>query len=227
MDKAHVAWTWLKTNWPWLSPIVLGVCANLYNGLSKYPTAKSWMKWVIDMLSLVSKSDSDGTFKLPFKSSKAPAGKPNMRTGKPASVPAVVASLLIAFMLLNTGCACWKPEGKNDPKCIVLREVVDCTTGALKDLGPALGGVLAVLMSGNTEIDWNVILDRLKGAGLTDAGCILAELQKDFMGKPAASPQYTAKMKVVQDVFTGWKVKNKMSGVKFKVLNADKKEVLL
>lgn len=72
MSKLHALVDWMKANWVWLSPVVLGILANLYNGLAHYPKAQSFVRSVVDALSIVTHRDSPGTFKMPFKRSVAP-----------------------------------------------------------------------------------------------------------------------------------------------------------
>lgn len=72
MSKLHTTIEWVTANWAWLSPIVLGILANLYNGMSKHPEVQTLIKDIIDKLSVVTHRDSPGTFKAPFRKSKAP-----------------------------------------------------------------------------------------------------------------------------------------------------------
>lgn len=213
---------WFKANWPWLSPVVLITLASIYNGVSEYPKAKSFIQWLIDIVSLTTKKDSEGSLKLPFMPSKAPKGKPNMRTG---AASAWLPVLLFSSMYLM-GCACWKPEGRAIKACVVVRQVVDCTTAEIKDIGPVVSKILGGLISGGATVDWDMILARLEGAGLKDAGCIIANLQNDFVSKPAASPQYAERAKMIQVGFEQWKTKHDMVSVKFKLLVDGGKTVL-
>jgi hypothetical protein len=63
---------WLKHNSPWLVPVVLGVLVNLANGLTNYPKAKNVLWFLVDLLSVVTKKDAPGTFKLPLARSVNP-----------------------------------------------------------------------------------------------------------------------------------------------------------
>ena len=221
MDKIKPYLDWLKHNSPWLVPVAAGVLANLYNGLSEYPKQRAFVRWLIDLLSIVTKKDSANSLKMPFRSSKAPEGKLSMlkKRQKPPTPPAPLAvAVLLPFLFITlTGCACWQPEHKNDPKCIVVRQIVDCTTDAIKDMGPVVAGLIGGLINGNTNVDWDMVLSRLEGAGIKDAGCILANLENDFMTKPAASPEYAQRAKMVHDGFASWKAKHGLADAKFKV----------
>lgn len=75
MSKLHSLLDWAKVNWPWLAPVVLGVLANLYNGLAHYPKAQSLVRSLVDALSVVTHRDSPGTFKMPLTRSAAPNAK--------------------------------------------------------------------------------------------------------------------------------------------------------
>lgn len=201
-----------KHNAVWLTPLILGVLANLYNGLSKYPVQQSLVKWVIDVLSLVSKSDSAGTFKLPFKGSKVPAGKKHMRTGA-VSATAVILMPFLLFTL--AGCACWTPEHRNDKGCAILHQIIDCTTDVIKDLAPSVVGIITGAISGNASPDWDALYTRLEAMGIKDGGCILAQLENDFITKPAASPDHMMKAKQVSSMLSKFKDHYQLQDVKY------------
>lgn len=130
-------------------------------------------------------------------------------------------NLLLALLLLNvTSCGCWG-ENSNSKACVVARQIVDCTVDAAKNLGPVAAGILETYVIGNADPDWAAIDLRLEGAGVADAGCILAQLENDFFAKSGASAMYAAKAKGVSSHFTTWKTAHGLGNVKFKIKNPD------
>jgi hypothetical protein len=103
--------------------------------------------------------------------------------------------------------------------------MVDCTTGALQGLMPAALAIISPLLSGSTAIDWNFILDRLKGAGFENGLCILSQLQADFSLKPKG-PQSGGQALALKDLVDRLKKDRGLSGVPVKVM-VDGKAVVM
>ena len=217
MEKIQPYLEWLKHNSPWLVPVAAGVLANLYNGLSEYPKQRAFVRWLIDVLSFVTKKDSANSLKMPFSSSKAPAGKSHMLAKRPKQPPAPpVAALLLPFLLIGmTSCACWTPEHRNDKGCAVLHQIIDCTTDVIKDLAPSVVGIITNSINGNSSPDWDGLLQRLEGMGIKDGGCILAQLENDFITKPGASPEHMLKAKQVSSMLEKFKEHKQLKDVKY------------
>jgi hypothetical protein len=74
---------WVTANWKWAAPVLVYVLTNIANGVMKHPQLETALHRIIDFLSILTHSDSPGTFKLPGMKSRAPAGKIQMPTGKP------------------------------------------------------------------------------------------------------------------------------------------------
>lgn len=99
---------------------------------------------------------------------------------------------LIAILLAPiAGCRCFKPEHRNEPACAVLNQVVDCTESAvvtnIAQFKPLLQQVIALATGQGGQIDWSKVEQALTGMGIKDGGCIMADLEKDFM-TPASTP---------------------------------------
>jgi hypothetical protein len=134
---------------------------------------------------------------------------------------------MLALCFLVASCACFDKSSPeyNDPKCVAGRLVIDCTTAAVQGLMPAALAIIMPLLSGSTSIDWNFILDRLKGAGVSDGICILQSLQAGMTFKPQGI-QSAAQGVALREVIDRLKRENGMSGAKVKVI-VDGKPMLL
>ena len=97
-----------------------------------------------------------------------------------------IPSALVAVGLLSSllaGGACWSPARKNDPKCVVLRDVVDCSTAAVKaQSGRGLAIVTELINQGTFNTD--ALISALAGAGISSGECVLAAVAKNFLTTP-------------------------------------------
>jgi hypothetical protein len=96
--------------------------------------------------------------------------------------------LLATGATLLCACACFQPQNAkyNSDQCVIARQVVDCTRSAFlaeKDKGIQL--VLGLIQQG--QLDIPTLLSALKEAGFTQAECILAALDHDFLKVPRAT----------------------------------------
>lgn len=137
----------------------------------------------------------------------------------------LVAAIAIVLVSLTASCACWKDKAQT-PACVVVHQMIDCTTGAVKDIIPGLLPFLnALISSGNP--DWDLLLAKLEKMGFKDAGCILAALEEDFTSnqKMSISPDIASKVSVFESKWTGYR-QSKYQGIKFKIMTADGKVVV-
>lgn len=193
----------LQNHWPVMQATIItvlsGVVLNVLNGLLNSPNEKAGklarlISWVLDMVTIATKKDAPGTFKMPFKTSKKAANG--------------VKAALVFFMLIpfaSSGCACWG-EKKDTKACIVARQALDCTMAAIKDLAPAAVAFVTGAIASGSPI-WDDVLQALRTQGIQDGTCIIASVLNDFVARPAASPQRAALLDSFHKWLPGVKVK--------------------
>lgn len=175
---------------------LIAIGLSLANGLIKSSDETTsaigrFLRGLLDRLAVTTAKDAEGTIKLPLQASHKNgynkesmskfASKPASRSKKLNLLP-----LLIASSLLASSCACWG-EKAQDPKCIVLKQVIDCTVGAGRDvIAHALPLIMAMISGGS--MDFNALLDSLKRAGIDDASCILAAVETNFLPRMMETP---------------------------------------
>lgn len=168
---------------------ILGVCyalINLANALAKGPEAKGKLAALADFLAVLARKDAAGTLKAPMAKSK-PLGSDAPAPKSPPDLKALVA-LPLAFVVGLSGCACFRPSSDeyNSKKCVVARQVLDCTKDSLVGLLPLLPGIAVALMSGQ-PIDWQAVAQGAQDKGLANAACILAAIRVDFSSPDASA----------------------------------------
>jgi hypothetical protein len=126
-------------------------------------------------------------------------------------------AILVAAMLC-AGCSCWTAEHAQDPKCVVVHEIVDCTESGALSLLPSLIPLFTDLLSNQANIDGNAIETRLEAMGYKDGGCLLAALEAAFVGSPKASVETAKKAQSIHGLLVRWKQKHGTETVKFKVI---------
>lgn len=137
-------------------------------------------------------------------------------------------NFLLPFFLFMTGCVCFQPAHRNDPQCAVLNQVVDCTEQAviqnIAQFKPLVQQLIAEAKGENGAIDWTKVEKGLGGIGIKDGGCILADLEKDYMtpatGLTAEPPEIVTMKKSYHENYNTYRQK-KWPGIKFKVVKPD------
>lgn len=131
--------------------------------------------------------------------------------------------LLCALGMGSASCQCWQPQHKNDVGCIVLHQIIDCTTGEIVQLGSPVASVIETYIAGQTSVDWGALEGALEAAGIKDTGCILAQLENDFVKKAprllklAGPEHFEAKASSFHSYFADWKMRHGLTGVRFKL----------
>lgn len=129
---------------------------------------------------------------------------------------AVLIPFLLVSGLLMSSCACWKPEHRNDTGCAILHQVIDCSKdAAISNLGPAVAGIVSEFMTGQTNVDWDGVLQRLEATGIKDGGCIIASLENDLLSKASMSPMAGMKAKAASDTLMKFKQHFKQPDLKY------------
>lgn len=136
--------------------------------------------------------------------------------------------LLIPILFFITSCGCFKPETRNDPKCAVINQIVDCTEQAvmqnIMQFKPLVQSLIAAATGQGGQIDWSKVELGLAGIGVKDGGCILADLEKDYLtpatGLQALPPAAMAARASYHENYHSFRAK-KWPNVKFKVKKAD------
>lgn len=206
---------YLVSNWKWMAPVLGYILLNIANGLTSHPDLANWLHRTVDFITLTTHSDSPGTFKMLFTKSKPPLTKlqPITPTNPTARVAAIIPILFVPSFVLLSSCACWQPEHRNDPGCVIVHQIIDCTGD---NLPTSIAGVILAYISGTASPDWNFVLAQLENAGVKDGGCILAQLLNDYAAKPGAAPE-KAKAKSMSDMLVSFKAKLGIPDVKYKV----------
>lgn len=145
---------------------------------------------------------------------------------------ALMAVIVALLTLSMSGCGCWTDQQKmNTTGCIVLRDLVDCTSGAVTGALPYFASIVGGLISGGTDpnnIPWGDIETQAAGMGIKAGGCFLAELKDLVFHKPSATPAAMAKRKAVEDSLSAYKLKHfGRTNVKFKIKDKDGREAYL
>lgn len=136
--------------------------------------------------------------------------------------------LLVIFSLAVPSCICFQPAHRNDPQCAILNQVVDCTEDAVQALLPQFKPMVKQLIAEATgeggKIDWTQVEKGLGSLGVKDGGCILADVEKDYLNTPsglaAERPELAAMKASYKDNFETYRAR-KWPGVKFRVIKAD------
>lgn len=97
---------------------------------------------------------------------------------------------VLVFMMIMSGCACWNDPAKmHDEKCVVARQIVDCSSQDLSSLLPVGKPVLDYFLGGMAgPFDWGAVLRALSWVGFDKAICILEQLQKTYSAPGLRSP---------------------------------------
>lgn len=115
------------------------------------------------------------------------AGKTEEGLPLPPAPPPAAVLLPITFLL--AGCQCWQPAHQNDVGCIVARQAIDCTKGAIAGVLPAVLAIFGAMPGG--QVSGDAIVEQLKGQGINAAAkdviCIAAALAADFGGRASGS----------------------------------------
>lgn len=136
---------------------------------------------------------------------------------------------ILALVVLGSvlpACYCWQPAHQSEPKCIVARQVVDCTHEAINVLEPAALLLITDLIGAESP-DWTAIEQRLEAFGFRDAGCLLAALENDFVKTQAIRPGGRERLLRIHDALLAFKRRHKAEDVRFRVMLADRTVVEL
>lgn len=217
----------LTANYKWILALVSLILFNLGNGLKDYPTLASRLLWVhalLDRLSIVTNANSPRTFKMLGTRSKPPVGK----TVVSGVIGAPVAALLPFLLLLSASCSCFTPATRNTPQCVILNNIIDCSEDVvIANLGPAVSKIIqSYIAAPNQSPNWTALDAALEAAGIKDGGCIIAQLQADFLGAVKADPAYAASVKDAAVAFNAYKARHGLSKVQYRVKSGGKVVVL-
>lgn len=144
--------------------------------------------------------------------------------------------VIILFLVAVPGCGCFQAEHRNDPVCAILNQVVDCTESSVvantNQFKPLVQALIAKATGQGGQIDWSQVELALGGIGVKDGGCILADVEKDYLTPantpqtPMLSPALLAAKASYHENFTVYRNK-KWPNVRFKVKKNDGSTVLL
>lgn len=137
----------------------------------------------------------------------------------------ICVALLTALLITTaSGCGCFTDaQKKNTTGCIVLHDLIDCTTAAVKDSVPYFAQIIGGLISGGTpadQIPWDDIEKQAAAMGIKDGACLLAELKNLLFSAPTASPESMSKRKLLSDSLEKYKQKHfNNRNVKIKIID--------
>ncbi len=143
---------------------------------------------------------------------------------KKVVVPAVAVILCLFTLTQLTACATCKEElHRNDFKCVLINDIVDCTVDQAVAVAPQFLPLVAYVISLVTgtdgTIDWAALEQALVAFGIRDGGCILAALENQYANnanKPQASPRLMQQYRSYTAGFNAYRQK-RWPGVKFKL----------
>lgn len=217
MDKLRAFVMYFKENWIWLAPTIVVVLSSIITGLTNFPKVKGVLQVllnIVERLSVTTHSDAPGTFKMLLMKGKRPGATASGTMGK-------VAALLpfIVFFSAFSGCYCWEPAHAQEPKCVVLRQVVSCSQDSIKTLAiGAIANLAAMVTSANP--DWKAFGEKAEALGFRDGGCLLASLEDYLLGGGKVSvappaPGDTDRVIHVHAALVALKAKNNAPDVRF------------
>lgn len=158
--------TFLTTYWP----VIAAMVPTLLVGLSKAPTggsAMDWLKWVLQLFSVVTHKDQEGTFKLPLTA----------KMQKPLPLAAMLPLVLISLALAG----CCKP-GSTSSFCKAETSVTGCAklegTKVFQDMMKEINDILDA-----TKGDYMQLLGDLEAKGADIFDCAWTKIT----GLPVAS----------------------------------------
>lgn len=148
--------------------------------------------------------------------------------GKPLAANALnkVALLLPLGLgvLFISGCQCFQAAHRNDPGCAVVHQIVDCSEATvvalLPELKPLVLSIIQKYTNGDGTVDWVAVGKEVGVLGIKDGGCVLADIQNDYLTNKTAGP----KAKAYLDGIASYRAQH-WPGVKFKFV-VDGKTVL-
>ncbi len=98
----------------------------------------------------------------------------------------IFAAIAFAVVSCAGSCACSNPAHRNDPMCVIVKAVVDCTVDNVKAVSSQFEPVIMALIDAATGIDGTVDWSKVNWAGalvnlgVADGGCILAKMQQNY-----------------------------------------------
>lgn len=124
---------------------------------------------------------------------------------KPGSKISIV--LLPLLLFWSTGCACTTVAHRQDPACVVVNGLIDCSA----DVGlNAVQELIQEYVNDRASVDWKMVEQRLIDMGVKDGGCVLAYILNS--GRMAKS---SAKYSDVEAVLTNFKARLHVENVKY------------
>jgi hypothetical protein len=111
----HDLYAWALAHGPAIAAVLLLALPTLITGLSEYPKAAgmvSFLKVVLNLLSVLTHKDSPGTFKLPLTLSQPPAS--DLTELKPRGFARLEFLFIVALLSLGAAAASPNPEALKD-----------------------------------------------------------------------------------------------------------------
>jgi hypothetical protein len=165
-------------NWTLLGQIALAflTAVSALNGLAKYPQVETWISRAIDFLSFLTRSDSPGTLKMPFRRSESPNGvikQPMIDGGNGPHV-----ALLALVLAIQISCGAVAKQLAIDIAACALGQVPGAVVDLIPDVVKTINGSAA---------DWAAELAALEAKGLDVAVCAVEAAIHDMsLHQPAA-----------------------------------------
>lgn len=177
--------------WP-IIVSALVVVATIINRRIPPERMHPWMSVFVDVVAVLPRRGQVGPMQLPVNLPLVPSFRKKCehdeepRPPLPPSTP--VAILLIGSLVLGAAsCACWTEAERNTERCVIARQIVDCTKQSVFDtVAKIIPGLLALISGG--KIDFDGVLDFLIKGGFDNIGCVLAALEHDLLPAAQFSP---------------------------------------
>lgn len=178
----HTLATYISAHWQEIGTgLALFIVNTFISGLGKYPAAETFLQFVRDWLSMSTKKNSDGTWKLPFTRSKPPGDEtPFKFTHKNNGAPKMISFICLMLIL-----------GILPVACATTHAVTSCTD----NVAAAHVAQLAVLVHDIVEngTDFTADIEEI-AADLGPDGMLIVECVISSVNKMDLSPKAKARV---------------------------------
>jgi len=154
---------WLSAHWLEMALVLTAILPTIITGLRDYPQAQHWLNVLLDVLSLVTHRDSQGSLKIPGKRS-IPPGELALPKMPPPLPPAAVLLPLILALGLSACCTFSRTGCPKD-------SFAACATQAVKEQLPhLLPAIAGIFMHSSFDVD---VQAELAKQGISVGGDVL------------------------------------------------------
>jgi hypothetical protein len=113
---------------------------------------------------------------------------------RPPTGTVTLLALVLAVPALAGCSVCAQASHRNDPQCVIVNAVVNCTEDAVVSVAPQFLPIVSALISsvtgGDGTVDWGRVETALGAIGVRDGLCILTAIENQYLSatRPQATP---------------------------------------